>query len=449
MFQAKLKKVDFFKWKHWKTWEGLGARLLEAVCNIKKLGESLETVLQNSILLESKHNNWVSRYLIDLFVLCAHPKIIGYVTADQPPDPDGTIQHSQYVPEPENVPPMHTGVHGEYSSAAPLHTAGPGTGGQEEPFSPPELIPIAGSEHLNPTATLSHDRQVSIDSCSNLVIDEQGSTNTTTSTGVGGGFPHATSTSPSTGYTALNIDQQQPHVGYGGSSSSHNHPSDQQGFTPFVLASEVMESGPPSSQRQSNGGLRQQTSSHSQQHDQQLVQEHTELLPQGGHHDDIDNSAVSANKEKEQGQDSNTNKGDPPKQKRRHYNAYSSDDDDDVFLPNPPPKTQADRCTIAMETDEEKSTVVKEMEQPTKDDSPIGADDSLINDTSALSDGEMLGAVATETEGGATATEEELDVINDSQMEGEEPVVPLSSAAIKTGNQLYVATCVYMYVCVE
>ena len=330
---------------------------------------------------------------------------------------------------------MHTGVHGEYSSAAPLHAAGAGTdsqGSQEEPFSPPELIPIAGSEHLNPTTTLSHDRQVSIDSCSNLVIDEQGSTTTTTSTGVGGGFPHPTSTSPSAGYTALNVDQQQPHVGYGGSSSSHNHPSDQQGFTPFVLASEVMESGPSPMQRQSNGGLRQ-TGSHSQQHGQQLVQEHTELLPQAGHHDDTDKDAISANKE-EQGQDSNTNKGDPPKQKRRHYNAYSSDDDDDVFLPNPPPKTQADRCTIAMETDEEKSTVVREMEQPTKDDNPIGADDSLMNDTSALSDGEMLGAVATETEGGATATEEELDVVNDGQTEGEKPIVPLSSAAVKTGN---------------
>ena len=366
------------------------------------------------------------------------PIITGYVTADQPPDPDGTIQHSQYVPESENVPPIHTGVHGEYSSAAPLHTAGPGTdsqGGQEEPFSPPELIPIAGSEHLNPTAPLSHNRQVSIDSCSNLVIDEQGSTTTATSTGVGGGFPHATSSSsPSAGYTALNVDQQQPHIGYGGSSSSHNHPSDQQGFTPFVLASDVMESGPPSSQRQSDGGLRQQTGSHSQQHGQQLVQEHTELLPQAGHHDDADENAMSANKEKEQGQDSNMNKGDPPKQKRRHYNAYSSDDDDDVFLPNPPPKTQADRCTIAMETDEEKSIIVKEMEQPTKDDNPIGADDSLTNDASALSDGEMLDTVATETEGGATATEEELDVINDSQTEGEEPRVPLSSAAIKTGN---------------
>ena len=154
-----------------------------------------------------------------------------------------------------------------------------------------------------------------------------------------------------------------------------------------------------------------------------------------------DENAVSANKEKEEGQESNnTDKGDPPKQKRRHYNAYSSDDDDDVFLPNPPPKTQADRCTIAMETDEEKSTVVKEMEPANNDGdgSLIGADidDGLTNDTSALSDGEMLGAVATETEGGATAAaEEELDVINDSQTEGEEVVMPLSSAAaIKTGN---------------
>ncbi len=386
--------------------------------------------------------------------------IAGY---DQPPDPDGTIQHSQYVPEPENVPSIHAGVHGEYSSTAPLHTAVPGTGtnsqgSQEEPFSPPELIPIAaGSEHLNPaTATLSHDRQVSIDSCSNLVIDEQGSTTCTTTTttattgpGVGGGFPQATSSSSSSpsagGYTTLNVnvDRQQPHVGYGGvsgSTSSRNHPSDQQGFTPFVLASDVMESGPPlsSSQRQSNGSLRQ-TSSHSQQHEQQVVQEHTELHPQAGdHHDDTDKNAASAeNKEKEQRRESNTNKGDPPKQKRRHYNAYSSDDDDDVFLPNPPPKTQADRCTIAMETDEEKSAVAKEMEQSNKDDNMIGADvgDSLMNDTSTLSEGDMLGTVATETEGGVATTEEEVDVVNDSQTKGDETVVPLSSAAaIKTGN---------------
>lgn len=378
---------------------------------------------------------------------------LGYaVAADPPPpDPDRTIQHSQYVPEPENVPPIHTGVHGEYSSTAPLHSAGPsGTDsqvGQEEPFSPPELIPTAaGSEHLNPTATtLSHDRQVSIDSCSNLVIDEQGSTTcttaTTTTTGVGGGFPHgASSSSPSAGYTGLSVDvdQQQPHVGYGGtggSSSGRNHPSDQQGFTPFVLASDVMESGPlPSSQRQSNGGLGQTTSHSSSQQGQQLVQEHTELHPQAGRHDSADKNATSANTEKEQGQGTDTNKGAPPKQKRRHYNAYSSDDDDDVFLPNPPPKTQADRCTIAMETDEEKSVVVKEMEQSNKDDNLIGADDSLMNDTSVLSDGEILGAVATETDGGATTTEEELDVVNDSQTEGEETVVPLSSAAAsKTG----------------
>ena len=385
--------------------------------------------------------------------------IAGYVTTDQPPDQDGSIQHSQYVPEPENVPPIHAGVHGEYSSSAPLHTAAVPPGGtdsqgsQEEPFSPPELIPIAtGSEHLNPTATLSHDRQVSIDSCSNLIIDEQGpttctSTATATTTGpgvVGGGFPHTTPSSsspPSGGYTTLNVnvDRQQPHVGYGGSSSGHDHPGDQQGFTPFVLASDVMESRQPSSsQRQSNGSLRQ-TSSHSQQqHEHQLVQEHTdELLPQGGHHDDADKDAASAeNKEKQES--NNTNKGDPPKQKRRHYNAYSSDDDDDVFLPNPPPKTQADRCTIAMETDEEKSTVAKEMEQSNKDDNLIGADidDSLMNDTSALSDGEMLGAVATEMEGGGAATTKaELDVVNDSQTEGEETVAPLSSAAaIKTGT---------------
>jgi hypothetical protein len=343
----------------------------------------------------------------------------------------------------------------------------PGTGtnsqgSQEEPFSPPELIPIAaGSEHLNPaTATLSHDRQVSIDSCSNLIIDEQGSTTctatTTTATtigpGVGGGFPQATSSSsssPSAGsYTALNVnvDRQQLHVGYGGvsgsTSSRNHHSSDQQGFTPFVLASEVMESGPPPlSQRQSNGSLRQ-TSSHSQQHEQQVVQEHTELHPQAGHHDDTDKNAASAeNKEKEQRQESNTNKGDPPKQKRRHYNAYSSDDDDDVFLPNPPPKTQADRCTIAMETDEEKSAVAKEMEQSNKgDNTMIGADigDSLMNDTSALSEGEMPGTVATETEGGVATTEEEVDVVNDSQTKGDETVVPLSSpAAIKTGNYMY------------
>lgn len=370
---------------------------------------------------------------------------------------------------------MHSGVHGEYSSTTPLHAAGhlgaDSQGGQEEPFSPPELIPIAGSaEHLNPTATLSHDRQLSIDSCSNLVIDEQGSTTTsitTTSTintvtaGVGGGFSHPTSSSPpssSSGYTAaaLGVDHSQPqpqppqpHVGYGstsGSSSGRNHASDQQGFTPFVLASDVMDGGPPPSssisQRQPSDSLRQANShSQQQQHGQQLAQEHTELLPQAGHHDDTDENAVSANKEKEEGQESNnTDKGDPPKQKRRHYNAYSSDDDDDVFLPNPPPKTQADRCTIAMETDEEKSTVVKEMEQANKDGdgSLIGADidDGLMNDTSALSDGEMLGAVATETEGGATAAaEEELDVINDSQTEGEEAVMPQSSAAaIKTGN---------------
>ena len=363
--------------------------------------------------------------------------LVGYVT-DRPPGSDGNIQHSQYVPEPENVPPIHTGVPAEYSSTPPLHSAGPPTdshGGQEEPFSPPELIPIAGSDHLNPTATLSHDRQVSIDSCSNLVIDEQGLT-TTTATGVGGGFPHATPSSPSAGYTsALSVDQQQTHVGFGGtgsSSSSRNHPSDQQGFTPFVLASEAMEeSGPLPSQGHSNEGLRQ-TSSHSQQ---QVMQEHSELLPQTGHDDDSDKNAVSANKaEEKEGKDSNVNKGNPSKQKRRHYNAYSSDDDDDVFLPNPPPKTQADRCTIAMETDEEKSTVVNEMEQQNKDNNLISTDDSLMNN-SALNDGEILGVVATETEGEVTATEEELDVINDSQTEGEEKAVPLSSsAAIKTGT---------------
>lgn len=344
---------------------------------------------------------------------------------------------------------MHTGVPSEYSSTAPLHSTGPPTdsqGGQEEPFSPPELIPIAGSDHLNPTTTLPHDRQVSIDSCSNLVIDEQGPiAATTTATGVGGEFPNAMPPSPSAGYTALNVDQQQPHVGYDGadggargdgSSSSCNHPSDQQGFTPFVLASEAMEETgpPPPSQRRS-----QTSSLHSQQ---QLMQEHSELLPQTDHLDDSDKNALSANKAEEEGKDPNTNKGNPSKQKRRHYNAYSSDDDDDVFLPNPPPKTQADRCTIAMETDEEKSAVVKEMEQPNKDNDLIGTDNSLMND-STLSDGEMLSAIATETEGETTVTEEELDVINNSQTEGEESAIPLlSSAAIKTGIYSCSYTCI-------
>ena len=373
-------------------------------------------------------HNWFHLYLSLVYV--------GYAT-DQPPPPTGTVQHSQYVPEPENVPPIHTGVHSEYSSAAPLHSTGPpgadSQDDQEQPFSPPELIPISGSDHLNPTATLSHDRQVSIDSCSNLVIDEQGST-----TGVGG-FPNAAaSSSPSTtGYASLHGDQQQPHVGYGtsgGGSSSRNHPSDHQGFTPFVLASETIESG-PRSQGHSNGSLQQ--TSHSQQ--QQLMQEHSELLPQTGNLDDGDKNIKSANEE--EGQDSNSNKGKPPKQKRRNYNAYSSDDDDDVFLPNPPPKSQADRCTIAMETDEEKSAIVNEMEQQNKDDNLNELDNSLMND-SAVSDGEMLGAVATETEGEATATEEELDVVNNSQTEVEENPVPLSSTAIKTG------TCI-LYICVR
>ena len=340
--------------------------------------------------------------------------LAGYVS-DQPPTAGSGVQHPQFVAEPESVPPMHAGVHGEYSSTTPLHpSGGPEANSQhnqEEPFSPPELIPIGGSQltsddvipnHMNPTATLSHDRQVSIDSCSNLVIDEQGSTTR-------GGFPNATP-SPSSGYGL----------------TSDSHPDDQQGFTPFVLATQTLEDP----HTHSNGGLgRSQQLTHRTEEHGDSGSQHIPQAP-----DDHSGDKETANSPNE-GQISNSlqnvNKGKPHKQKRRNYNPYSSDDDDDVFLPNPPPKSQADRCTIAMETDEEKSATVKEMElqQSAKENA-----DDMVTADDAVTGGEILGTTATEIEGETTATEEELDVVNDSQTEEEKNQAAPSSAAIISGT---------------
>lgn len=81
--------------------------------------------------------------------------------------------------------------------------------------------------------------------------------------------------------------------------------------------------------------------------------------------------------------------------KRHTCETYSSDDDD-VFLPNPPSKSQADKCIVAMATDEEEvapptivttaaydddtapgSSEVVAMETPTKKDDGEGEDMSM------------------------------------------------------------------------
>ena len=276
------------------------------------------------------------------------------------------------------------------------------------------------------TALLSHDqRQVSIDSCSNLVIDEQGSGGVSK----GGGFPHHSS-----------------------SNAPPAAPVDQQGFTPFVLASQTMEDA-------SGDG---QTS-----HD-------TNQIPPDPQTEcgENDKKAESAKDKQTSNVQNISNKKKPQlKQKRRNYN-YSSDDDDDVFLPNPPPKSQADRCTIAMETDEEKSTVVKEMEPQRCDSTPEdtteeGAlmidngdggdtgDTGYTGDTgdggdggdtgeageggeAGVSDGEFLNTTA-ETEGEMTATEEEdLGVVNNRRSLADEnenpPATTLSPSAVNQGG---------------
>lgn len=384
---------------------------------------------------------------------------IGYIS-DQP-TPAGTgIQHSQYVPESETVPPIHSRVHSEFPSTTPLQHPGGSTAesqqNEEEPFSPPELIPDVRtgintgdviSDHMTPTAAapLSHDRQVSIESCSNLVIDERGST---AGTGVGGRFPNPPASPPSSYVPAPLTREEQLTADFDSSTTSHNLANDHQhGFTPFVLAASSIEDAPPPvPQVQSNRGSgNTEETSQSQPELLQETQEQVDsnkLSTQAYQEQSSEDKAITSAKD---GQTSSTQK--PNKQKRRHYNAYSSDDDDDVFLPNPPPKSQADRCTIAMETDEEKSTVVKEMEQelPDKDLSIMDDDEgTLVIDegAGATSDG---GTIATETEGEMTATEEELDVINDSQNEEEDKPTTPTPPAIKPGIHviiMYVVSCV-------
>lgn len=284
----------------------------------------------------------------------------------------------------------------------------------------------------NAAVPLSHDRQVSIDSCSNLVIDERGST---AGAGAGGGFPNPP-TSPPSGYAPLPREEQLT-TDFDSTTSRRNLPSDQQhGFTPFILApSSIEDSSPSVPHIQSNGGSGN-AEDISQSRQQQLLQESENsdpLLSQACQEEQSseDKAATSVNN----GQTLSTQKS--SKQKRRNYNAYSSDDDDDVFLPNPPPKSQADRCTIAMETDEEKSTVVKELEQEMHDKNLSIMDDdegALVIDegAGAASDGGTI--AATETEGEMTTTEEEVDVINDSQNEKEDKNATKTPPAIKPGK---------------
>ena len=63
--------------------------------------------------------------------------------------------------------------------------------------------------------------------------------------------------------------------------------------------------------------------------------------------------------------------------KRHTYETYSSDDDD-VFLPNPPSKSQADKCIVAMAT-EDGVGVVKPMVTVTVA-TPEGKNDNLVAD---------------------------------------------------------------------
>ena len=335
------------------------------------------------------------------------------------------MQHSQYVPEADSIPPLHAGVHSEYSSTAPLAPpGGPSVNppqDEEVPFSPPELIPSVG------VAPLSHDdRQVSIASCSNLVIDEQSSGATATA---GGGFPTASSATP-TDYAPVEFDSG---AGKGGG----NHPDNQQGFTPFVLAPEAI-GGPAAAatSQEGVGGSVGPTSMAAQEASCGAEKKQSsEQLHQGEGDKKEPSSKLEASTQ------GTTNKGKSPKPKR-HYNAYSSDDDDDVFLPNPPPKSQADRCTIAMETNDEKSTVVKEMEMEPSTDKEGDAEDegTLMIDESGggdvVNDHDSLGVVATETEEEGTATEEEVDVLNDSRTEDEEAPVNLSLSAPNPGTNI-------------
>ena len=392
-------------------------------------------------MLES-HLWWICLCIV--LIYCNIFSFIGYVS-DQPPPAGTGIQHSQYVPESETVPPIHSRVHGEYPSTTPLQHPGGSTAesqhNEEEPFSPPELIPNVRTgintgdvipDHMtsNAAVPLSHDRQVSIDSCSNLVIDEQGST---AGAGAGGGFPNPP-TSPPSGYAPLPREEQLT-TDFDSNMSRRSLPSDQQhGFTPFVLgASSIKDSSPSVPHIQINRASGD-AEDISQSQQQQLLRETPDsdpLLTQACQKQSSEDKAAAPVND---GQTLSTQKA--SKQKRRNYNAYSSDDDDDVFLPNPPPKSQADRCTIAMETDEEKSTVVKELEQQLHDkDLAIMDDDegALVIDegVGAASDG---GAIATETEGEITTTEEEVDVMNDSQNEEEDKTATLTPPAIKPGK---------------
>ena len=268
-------------------------------------------------------------------------------------------------------------------------------------------------------APLSHDdRQVSIASCSNLVIDEQSSG---TAAPVGG-FPTAT---PSE-YAA---------VEFGGPvTTSGGHPAtDEQGLTPFVLASDTMkETGCTRSQDGggSVGGQRSLTGQEASRGTEE--QSSNRQVPQG----EDSNKDSSSNRGPNANSQDTANKGKSPKPKRHHYNAYSSDDDDDVFLPNPPPKSQADRCTIAMETNEEKTPVVKEMNPSIDRDGETEEEGTLTIDEGGgdvINDHDPLGTVATETEGEETMTEEELDVVNDSRTGDEENPVNLSLPAANPG----------------
>ena len=387
---------------------------------------------------------------------------LGYVP-DQTQPASAAIQHSQYVPETESVPHIHPGVHSEYSSSTPVQPGGHTTNSQqdeEQPFSPPELIPSVGTTgDVMATGPL---RQVSMDSCSNLVIDEQGSN-------VGGAFPSSTPT-PSSGYTLPGPGEEQRLGGVPTATPA----TDGQGFTPFVLATQTLEDTPLSSHAPSNG-----QPLHSQQEE---VNVHRAAEEKDEHKE-----AESA-KGGESSNSATQNKGKTLKPRRHNYNAYSSDDDDDVFLPNPPPKSQADRCTIAMETDEDnKDTIAKEMEPspPQQHDSKEDEDDSDKEDTlmiddrpdgvegngesgdrdNALNDSKVLDATVattTDTEGDTTATEDELDVVtvsnsrnvpqNENDEEEDRPTNAISSPPPLTNkkpskpNQVVcVCVCVYFY----
>jgi hypothetical protein len=94
---------------------------------------------------------------------------------------------------------------------------------------------------------------------------------------------------------------------------------------------------------------------------------------------------------------------------KRHMGETYSSDDDDVFLPNPPSKTQADKCIVAMDTE--------------------GEEERGVSGTAASSQAPRIVVTPGEENAGQEGGKEEEEEVEEKGEEERDKAMPVDSAA--------------------